>query len=136
MTTSPHPTSCPCKLLRFSLSLFTASTLGASTLIASKTIKLTSHQNNAYTSLPTDAYGYTPLHYAAQNNHHTIVLHLLSLLTTSNKTPPSLSKAINHCAPPLTNTTPLHRCCYSGAVECLAALLPGTGGEELREVTR
>ncbi|GMI23240.1 hypothetical protein TeGR_g13290 [Tetraparma gracilis] len=126
-SSSSHPATCPCKFLSLNLSIFTSSSLGAPAP-PSRPVKLrpiSSPSGSSYTALPTDDYGYSPLHYAAQNNHVPLVSHFLSLLSAANPSPASLSLALSHSAPPLPpGCSPLHRACFSGAVPSLLLLLP------------
>jgi hypothetical protein len=135
-STLDHPVSCPCKKIKFNLSIFTAATLGATSIIKNKDIKLVAARSSGgssyYHSLPTDDYGYTPLHLAAQNNSTDIVTHLMALLLRGNSGGDgALSEAVCHRDAPLESTTPLHRCCYSGGAECLHLLLPHVQAAEL-----
>jgi len=58
-----------------------------------------------------DSFGYTPIHYAAQNNHVLILDFLLKTCQGSNID-------TNGCG-----CTPLHRAAYSGSFECCKLLL-------------
>lgn len=94
---------CPCKQLTPATSVWTAAETND---LASLVSRIDS--NNSLAS-KFDAYGYTALHYAAQQNHVKIVVHLLS-----KGCPPDASSC---------GATPLHRAAYTGSVESCKLLL-------------
>lgn len=65
-------------------------------------------------------YGYTPLHYAAQNGHESCVIHLLRRGFDPNT---GKKRICNNKVATKVTVTPLHRACFSGAVPCIKALL-------------
>jgi ankyrin repeat protein len=97
---------CPCKLVTSSSSIWTAAETNDFDTITSRI-----SQNSSLVS-KFDAYGYTALHYAAQQNHVRIVEYLL----------------VKGCPPDANNcgATPLHRAAYSGSfVSCQLLLKAG-----------
>lgn len=94
---------CPCKHLTPATSVWTAAETND---LASLISRIDS--NNSLAS-KFDAYGYTALHYAAQQNHLKIVIYLLS-----KGCPPDASSC---------GATPLHRAAYTGSVESCKLLL-------------
>lgn len=94
---------CPCKLLTSTTSIWTAAETNDFETVR-KRIELNSSLSSKF-----DAYGYTALHYAAQQNHVKIVEFLLS-----KGCPPDA----NSCG-----ATPLHRAAYSGCLKSCELLL-------------
>jgi hypothetical protein len=80
---------CPCKYLPLSSNIWSAAENGDLNEIVRRT------KNNRNVGSKLDEYGYTPLHYAAQNNH----FHIVDYLLTNDINPD-----INTCG-----ATPLHR---------------------------
>ena len=114
---SSHRTSdCPCKLVKPSTaSIWTAAQTND---VASVTLRLA--QNPALAS-KLDAYGYTALHYAAQQNHVAVVALLLG-----------------HGCPPDTNAcgaTPLHRAAYAGSADACTLLLDAGANVHARDTS-
>jgi hypothetical protein len=104
INSNSHKTGdCPCKQLTAATSVWTAAETND---LASLISRIDS--NNSLAS-KFDAYGYTALHYAAQQNHIKIVIYLLS-----KGCPPDA----NSCG-----ATPLHRAAYTGSVESCKLLL-------------
>lgn len=104
MTTNSHRTGdCPCKLMTSSSSIWTAAETNDF-----DTISLRISQNNSLVT-KLDAYGYTALHYAAQQNHIRIIIFLLSK---------GCAPDVNSCG-----ATPLHRAAYSGSFEACELLI-------------
>jgi ankyrin repeat protein len=94
---------CPCKQLTSAISVWTAAETNDLASLISRV-----DSNNSLAS-KFDAYGYTALHYAAQQNHIKIVIYLLS-----KGCPPDASSC---------GATPLHRAAYTGSVESCKLLL-------------
>ena len=104
LNSNSHKTGdCPCKQLTSSTSVWTAAETND---LASLTSRIESNKSLASKF---DAYGYTALHYAAQQNHTKIVVYLLS----------------KGCPPDASNcgATPLHRAAYTGSIESCKLLL-------------
>lgn len=64
--------ACPCKTAALSTSIFTAAQMGDMVTVRQRLLRNTDLVNRC------DTYGYTPIHYAAQNGHAGIVELLLS----------------------------------------------------------
>lgn len=94
---------CPCKLQISTTSIWTAAETNDF-----ETVRRRIDMNSTLSS-KFDAYGYTALHYAAQQNHVKIVEFLIS-----RGCPPDA----NSCG-----ATPLHRAAYSGSLESCELLL-------------
>lgn len=104
LNSNSHKTGdCPCKQLKSSTSVWTAAETNDLTSLTSRI-----ESNNSLAS-KFDAYGYTALHYAAQQNHTKIVVYLLS-----KGCPPDASDC---------GATPLHRAAYTGSIESCKLLL-------------
>jgi ankyrin repeat protein len=104
LASNSHRTGdCPCKLMTSSISIWTAAETNDFDTLCSRI-----SQNNALVS-KLDAYGYTALHYAAQQNHIRIIVFLLSK---------GCAPDINSCG-----ATPLHRAAYSGSFEACELLI-------------
>jgi len=100
---------CPCKLVKpATASIWTAAQTNDLVSVQGRVA-----QNPALAS-KVDAYGYTALHYAAQQNHVAVVAFLLA-----NGCPADA----NACG-----ATPLHRAAYAGSTEACALLL-GAGAD-------
>jgi len=89
--------SCPCKNISFGLSIWSAAQYNDLNTIVNKLKKDRSSVNKV------DAYGYTPLHFAAQHNNLHIVQYLLSNGAYCDGTKTGSCGA-----------TPLHRSAYFG----------------------
>jgi ankyrin repeat protein len=94
---------CPCKFVTTSMTVWTAAEHGNIDIIMAKYSKSPQSINKM------DNYGYTPLHYAAQQNHHQIVHFLLTNGAQSD---------LQCCG-----ATPLHRAAFSGCLESCKLLL-------------
>lgn len=94
---------CPCKFVSTSMTVWTAAEHGNIDIIMAKYSKSPKSINKL------DNYGYTPLHYAAQQNHHHIVKFLLA-----HKAQPDLQ-----CC----GATPLHRAAFAGSYESCSLLI-------------
>lgn len=100
--------SCPCKDIVVGLSIFTAAQINDIKSIRRRISK------SIYSVNKTDAYGYTPLYIAAQNNHQEIV----KLLLDNGAFVDGSASDVNSCG-----CTPLHRAAYSGAFESCRLLV-------------
>jgi hypothetical protein len=111
--------SCPCKLLPRSLSSFTAAEYGD--LHSLTRLGRTVSQRR-------DEAGYTPLHFAAQQNHVAATALLLQLGCPvdgdAGRTGTPRHEYGTDRRPPVTcGATPLHRAAYSGAIAAMRVLL-------------
>eukprot|EP01035_Chromulina_nebulosa_P024562 gene24562-31984_t len=94
---------CPCKEIKLSCTIWTAAEQGNIDALQSRLRAKPSLLNL------TDKYGYTALHYAAQNDHTSIVQLLLGM-----KADPNAS---------ICGATPLHRAAFAGSLESCRSLL-------------
>jgi len=106
---------CPCKSFSVSCSLFTAAEWGVLSRVQQRV------QGNEGLIDKTDCGGYTMLHYAAQHGHVDICKYLISKGCDID--------------PHACGATPLHRACYSGAIECVKVLLDAGANPDLQDTT-